>query len=250
MNKKKRGNIMITNFRDIGGTTLKKGYFFRSGQLTDLEQKDIDFLKNTCKLSKIYDMRSQPEISSEPDTKIPFVPIENIDILGSATSETNASLQDMLLNVDNIKEAMLSTYKELVVSDSALKGYSLFLNDILEEDAPVLFHCFAGKDRTGFGAALLLKISGATDDEIMEDYLLTNESRKKANEDYISSMKNELSPQQLAALPVALTVDKSYLEYANKVMKETFGDFKGYLSKGLKLKSTFAEEFNEKFALR
>lgn len=238
---------MLTNFRDIGGLTLKQGLFYRSGQLTDLSQDDIQFLSTTCHLKKVYDMRSKAEIKDEPDTKIENVMYENIDILASAVKKTSASLNDMIMNVNDVKEAMLSTYKELVVSESALNGYRLFLTEVLNENEPILFHCFAGKDRTGFAAALLLKIGGASNSEIMTDYMKTNAERKEANAQLISTMKDELTQEQLAALPIALTVDKSYIEYANDVINQNFGDFNSYLLNGLKLPKGYKDEFKNKF---
>ncbi|AXG40475.1 hypothetical protein EGCR1_17385 (plasmid) [Enterococcus gilvus] len=67
--------LLLTNFRDIGGVSvkngrLKEGYFYRSGQLVDLDQSDSYYLMNTCKISKIYDFRSPKERKEAPDKKL------------------------------------------------------------------------------------------------------------------------------------------------------------------------------------
>jgi len=54
--------------------------------------------------------------------------------------------------------------------------YAELFEHLLAEDVPVVFHCTAGKDRTGFAAALVLMALGVSRDEVMKDYLLTNES--------------------------------------------------------------------------
>ncbi|MGX7201994.1 tyrosine protein phosphatase [Enterococcus plantarum] len=244
---------MITNLRDIGGITvptgtLKEGYFYRSGQLVGLEKKDIQFLEDDCRIKKVYDFRNKTEISEQPDMDMNNIKIENIDILASEDSSSIASLQGMLdIDQSDVEKAMFETYEELVISNSALSGYSKFLTEILEENQPILFHCFAGKDRTGFAAALILKIAGASDQSIMDDYLKTNESRKSANKQIIDSLKSKLTEQQLNALELALNVDKTYLCHAKKVLEEHFGSFDNYLLEGLKLDTDYVDQFRKKF---
>lgn len=175
---------MLTNFRDIGDVSvkngrLKEGYFYRSGQLVDLDQSDSYYLMNTCKISKIYDFRSPKERKEAPDKKLGKVSYESIDLLESTNKKDSVSLQAMLENANNIEAAMLTTYEDLVKSDSASIGYRQFLEDILARNSPCIFHCFAGKVRTGVAAALILKIAGASNQDILADYLQTNQSRKR-----------------------------------------------------------------------
>ncbi|MBM7617185.1 protein-tyrosine phosphatase [Weissella uvarum] len=211
-----------------------------------MTQDDIDYLVKDKNLKKIFDFRSQNEVQSAPDTDMDGVDYENIDMLASATSNS-ASIEDMLAHADNINKSMLQTYEQLVLSKSAQEGYHKFLTEMLENPQPSIFHCFAGKDRTGFGAALILKILGASDEQIMEDYLETNQMRKKANDQIIEHLKGDVSEQQLNALKVALNVDKSYLEHANDVINEHYGNFDNYLKEGLGLDDKFVEDFRKEF---
>lgn len=242
---------MLVNFRDIGDTgsgnrSLKKGIFFRGGQLTDLTEDDKRQLKKQYCIRKIYDFRNQQELTNQPDDQIDGIDYENIDILASlASNENAAALQNMMNNFDNIHEAMMTTYKNLVISESALQGYSNFLTEILTTKQPIYFHCFAGKDRTGFAAALLLKIAGVPESEIMKDYLETNTSRKEANQIIINAMKHSLNEQQLEGLKIALTVDENYLIYAKKILIAHYGSFENYLIKGLSLGEDYIEQFQE-----
>lgn len=244
---------MITNLRDIGGYTgdkgiLKSGYFFRSGELVNLSQEDKDYLAKECKIKKVFDFRSQQEITSEPDSSISGIEIENIDILASAV-EKSASVQDMLLHSQDIEEEMITTYKNIVMCDSAKKGYKTFLEEILSLKEPILFHCFAGKDRTGFAAALILKIAGISDNDIMKDYLKTNAERKVANQELIDKLKPQLSSEQLKALPVALTVESKYLMAAKDEIIKNYKTFDNYLVEGLQLEKDYASEFRNAFIL-
>ena len=239
---------MLVNFRDIQAQNskesgLKKNIFFRGGQLTDLTAEDKKILTNKFQIGKIYDFRGQEEVTTQPDVELKGIKYQNIDILASETSGNNGSLQDMIINATDISEAMMKTYESIVISKSALEGYRAFLLDLLEQKQAVYFHCFAGKDRTGFAAALLLRLAGASDEEIMKDYLKTNIARKEVNQEIINSLKEKLTEDQIEGLQIALTVDKNYLFHAREIMNENFGSFEGYLSEGLSLEKDYIEHF-------
>lgn len=243
---------MLTNFRDIGGVSvkngrLKEGYFYRSSQLVDLDQSDSYYLMNTCKISKIYDFRSPKERKEAPDKKLGKVSYESIDLLESTNKKDSVSLQAMLKNANNIEAALLTTYEDLVKSDSASIGYRQFLEDILARNSPCIFHCFAGKDRTGVAAALILKIAGASNQDILADYLQTNQSRKKANEILLSPYKDQMDKKTYHALQTALSVKKEYLIHAADQIKERYGCFDSYLERGLGLDRDFQHRFRKQF---
>ena len=104
-------------------------------------------------------------------------------------------IKDMLHNKDSPiellfrqKEQMQEVYRDFVLEESARKAYHDFFQILLESDTPkdtILFHCTAGKDRTGFAAALFLRGMGVDMDCIINDYLLTNEYLKKRIEEKI-----------------------------------------------------------------
>lgn len=238
----------ITNFRDIGGyqTTdgqLKNGVFFRSGELYNLESQNIDFLNKKLHLKKIYDFRRPEEISNRPDTRIENISYENINLL-SSPGQANPSLKNMVIS-SNIEEHMFSVYSELVLSPSSQRGYHQFLVEILNSTDPIIFHCFAGKDRTGFAAALLLKIAGAAEADIFEDYLLTNQARKKENEKILAYFQQKLSAEKLAALNVSLNVKAAYLAHAFHLINQHYGTFDVYLEKGLHLPIDYISNFRK-----
>ena len=84
---------------------------------------------------------------------------------------------------------------------------------------------------------------GASDEEIMKDYLKTNIARKEVNQEIINSLKEKLTEDQIEGLQIALTVDKNYLFHAREIMNENFGSFEGYLSEGLSLEKDYIEHF-------
>lgn len=244
---------MITNFRDIGNIsvpdgTLKKNFFFRSGELVDLTLEDQKLITNHYFISRIFDFRNQHEIEQAPDTTINNVNITNINILDS--NNNTPSLQNLeLLTPSNVDSHMKNIYTDLVLNSTALKGYNTFLLDILSSNNPIIFHCFAGKDRTGIAAALILKISGATDEQIMVDYLKTNIQRQKVNKIIIDKISNQtnLSLKQLSALESALTVKEDYLTHAKNEVIKTYGTFGNFFTSGLQLNKEYITEFRKKF---
>jgi protein-tyrosine phosphatase len=86
-------------------------------------------------------------------------------------------MQDLLssgqaLDAQRAAELMTELYRALVNDQS--HRFAEFFEHLLETDAPVVFHCTAGKDRTGFAAALILLALGVPRELVHEDYLITN----------------------------------------------------------------------------
>lgn len=237
----------LVNFRDIGGIqvptgTLKPRFFFRSGAISGLNQVQSSFLKEACRIRDIYDFRSTDEVQQAPDTTISGTDYIHLDILSDKTAN-GASLGAMITSGNQVRQNMLKTYESIVLSQSAQRGYREFLLGLLQDRQPVLFHCFAGKDRTGFAAAIILKIAGANNQQIMADYLLTNQLRTKANQALLDQFRDQMTEQQLDNLHTALMVDADYLTHARDVLLNQFGTFDHYLTDGLGLPSDFVAEF-------
>ena len=219
---KERQNMnSVVNFRDIGGfptqqgTVVKTGHFFRSGELVNVAQEDQQKLVEDYQIKRIYDFRSAAETQERPDDSIQGTNYLHIDILADIQAQT-ASLEGMLKTVGSPDEAMDMAYKEMVLSNSGRKGYQTFFENFLSyPQEAILFHCFAGKDRTGIGAALILSALGVEHSYILEDYLKTNEQRKTANEQIIAQYQaNGTPPAEIQQLETLLYVKKEYLATA------------------------------------
>ncbi|WP_281165336.1 tyrosine-protein phosphatase [Liquorilactobacillus sicerae] len=238
--------VKITNLRDIGGYRtsagqLKTGIFFRSGELYNLSKEATDFLSHELAIKKIFDFRRPTEIENRPDSKIAQATYENISLL-STPAQANPSLKNMVIN-PHMENYMFKVYAELVLSKSAQQGLHNFLLEALSLHKPLLFHCFAGKDRTGLAAAFLLKIAGVADDDIFDDYLKTNQARQKANQEILNYFANKLSPEKLKELEISLSVKAEYLKHAFDQITENFGNFDNYLVNGLNLPADYQAKF-------
>ena len=167
------------NFRDLGGRTnsrgmrLKRGRIFRSGFLTELSAEDWETLRKN-NLSYICDFRRSDEIE-----KMPTNPPYHIDILHCPVGDGshNHLIREAFL-ADDISEEKVAGFMIKVNRDFVFKHHEAFaqlFQQLLKtkSDEALLFHCTAGKDRTGFAAALILFSLGFSREQVLEDYLLT-----------------------------------------------------------------------------
>ena len=102
------------------------------------------------------------------------------------------------------------------------------LNALLEVENGFLVHCMAGKDRTGFGVAIILLALGVSETDVMEDYLLTNQASE-----LITTIGQRMSTQGIPlsreTLEILAQVKKEYLMAALDELETQFGGIRGYL---------------------
>lgn len=240
----------ITNWRSLGGLVsangkkVKDGILFRCGQLFDLTAEQKEAVQNKYRIKKLVDFRGDDERKEYPDYLWPDVDYIVLNVLKDA--DTNQASVDEIISANNqVVQDMLTTYEELALFSSARKGYHEFLISLVDDPVPVAFHCFAGKDRTGVAAALILKILDVSDDQIFADYLKTIAARKEANEEILAYLKDKLTKEQLQDVAIALTVKREYLEKYFEAINKYYGDFESYLNKGLKLPANFKKRMQE-----
>lgn len=241
----------LVNFRDLGGYEALDGRkiqnkrLLRSGEVVGLSSQDTSVLTNNYELQHIIDLRGSDEISEKPDDKLINVDYTNIDIL-KKSKENTASEEGMLQNLEPevSDKRMQDLYRNLITGDYAIKGYQEFVRLSLENtEGSLLFHCFAGKDRTGVGAAILLGMLGVNRQDIMTDYLKTNIQRIPANQLLLAEAKqNGLNDRQLQGLNNLLTVKSEYLELAWQTIDQEYGSFDEYINNGLAVSNSDKKE--------
>ncbi|MCB4211555.1 tyrosine-protein phosphatase [Lactiplantibacillus plantarum] len=240
----------ITNLRSLGGyrnknqQVIKDGLIYRSGQLDQLTPAQTQYLATTLGITRIVDMRSADERHQFPDATWSHVQYHVLDVLAQVMTN-DASLQSMISSTGAVHDRMVQLYEQLALDPTARQSYCQFIQLLLVPDQPLLFHCFAGKDRTGVGAALFLKILGISDEQIMADYLLTNQARAAANQQILATMASQLSDEQQRAVNQALLVDADYLSHYFEVIKARYDTFSNYLQTGLGLTSAECQQLRE-----
>ncbi|HHX69196.1 MAG: tyrosine-protein phosphatase [Miniphocaeibacter sp.] len=246
------------NLRDIGGyegregKTVKKMTLLRSGEITNITEKDKNILLNNYELRTIVDFRSENEKEEAPDTKINGVDYFHIDILKNNTNgATSLKTFKEEANPEAVNNLMNRTYEDFIVDSGAIAGYRQFIDLLLKQNnGSLVFHCFAGKDRTGFAAAIILNILGVSKENILYDYLLTNKMREKENNRIISKMKElGYKENELKAMDIALNVKEEYLISSINKANELYGSLDGYIENALKVDKEERKFLLEKYLI-
>ena len=155
------------NFRDLGGykttdgKTVKWHRILRTGKLAELDSSDLSQL-DAYNVRYDVDFRSKAEIKSEPDRLPTGATYTSLPVFAEDMTDSTQSPEErkaMLSGDANTgKNQMLEAYKMMVISNEAQQSYREFFDMLLDngdENKSLLFHCTAGKDRTGMGAVFL-----------------------------------------------------------------------------------------------
>ena len=171
-----------SNFRDVGGylTTngqrVRRGQVFRSDHLAGLSDADVALLQ-AMGVGHSLDFRGVAEYTATP-YDIPGVQRVALTIEPTVIARMQALVaQGIVPTTEETVELMRETYRDFVNHNA--NTFGRFLKHLLEQPTPQVFHCTAGKDRTGFAAALLMSALGVDRATIEHDYLLTNQLYKR-----------------------------------------------------------------------
>jgi protein-tyrosine phosphatase len=221
------------NFRDLGGyrgldgRAVRWRRLFRSDHLGALTAQDIETLMAEVGPSlRVCDFRGVAERETAacrvPGAAVHSLPIEPtiVQRLAGLIAAGHA-----LTPADTVG-LMQITYRDFV-RENTPRFAALFAHLLEMHDAPLVFHCTAGKDRTGFAAALILLSLGVPREDVVHDYLLTNTHLPMA-----PSARHGL-PEDVAS--VLYRVQEEFLTAAFDAVQEGYGGMDGYLTQGLGL---------------
>ncbi len=221
------------NFRDLGGyptsegTHVKWGKVFRSAEISKLTDEDLKLLLQKH-IRTVVDFRSNEEVARAKDR----LPANTNYVQLAAGSENLGNIMSQLPKLNSGDSLMISFYSQT----AHLKDkYKPFFEELLKmpDSSALLFHCTAGKDRTGIGAALFLHALGVPDETIMEDYLATNDYRKEENEKMVKMMVQMGVKEQVARDMAA--VKPEYLIATVKAILKSYGSVDQFMSQELGL---------------
>ena len=214
-----------SNFRRVGGPRATLRNLYRSDHLGALNDDDAAQIR-ALGITRVLDFRGVEERTSAacrlPQVTVHSLPIEPtivqriVDLVAAGHHMTPA---EMVAH-------MQDTYRGFVRDNTP--RFAEFFGHLLASNEPTVFHCTAGKDRTGLAAALLLKAVGAPDDEVLQDYLLTND-RLALPEGTRMGLPRE-------AMQVLWRVQPEFLQAALEEIHAGYGSVEGYLREGLGLR--------------
>ncbi len=227
------------NFRDVGGykndqgQSVKWNKIYRSDSLSSLSYKD------KIKLVKLHvtvdcDLRSSYEKNSSPDDLWAGVKYVDVPIYSNNPKENKSDnkLFRFFHHLPDLHDNFIGQiYQQTLLNTHSQEEFAKVFAEllILPEDQALVYHCSAGKDRTGMMSAMILMALGVSDDTIARDYLLTNElydfavSRNLPSNDEISAMIAKMNVTQgegTAILGITQTIRQGWGSFDSFFRKE------------------------------
>ena len=219
-----------SNFRDLRSPLiphpdLRPRTLYRSDHLGLLNEDDARQIRELG-IRRVLDFRGVDERSSAACT-VPGVAVHSLAIEPTIVQV----LRDLVeaghdLTGDDVVRHMQDTYRGFVRANS--HRFAEFFAHLLESNEPTVFHCTAGKDRTGFAAALVLHALGVPHEAVMRDYLRTNERLKPL------SLEGWTLPPHV--VNVLYRVQPEFLQAAYDAIDEDYGGLEGYFRDALRLR--------------
>ena len=237
------------NFRDVAETTgVLPGRLFRSSELSNLDDTGRLVLSEVG-VTDVADLRSPAELERRgpgavpDDVAVHHLPFPEVSHTHEAAESPHESSWHKMLTEPSDEDPgeaalrwMTGEYERFPTLAGARRAVHRIVT-LLGQDRPVLVHCFAGKDRTGFAVAVACEAAGVDRDAILADYLRSNDavarlrariletmrSREGMTDDVVSFAASRLTDEVLG-------VREEYLVAARRVLDETYGGLAGYLA--------------------
>lgn len=235
------------NFRDIGGYETKDGKhvkwgkLYRSADLSRLTDADLNKLSQLS-IAYIADFRGPAEVKTAPD-KIPTRATRISLPAGSEHTGDSNYMKQMLLSAKD--SGLVPFYRDIHALGDRYKPLFTELLTV-SSDSAVLFHCTAGKDRTGIAAALILYALNVDEDKIVEDYLASDYYRKKETERSIKGMMVVYKMDEATARNL-MGVKEDYIRATYEAIVTQYGSVDAYLEKVMDLTPAKRKTLQQKF---
>jgi protein tyrosine/serine phosphatase len=229
----------VENFRDFGGYPTASGRRLRArrlyrsashGKATDADLEEIGGLR----IAVVVDLRRKQERARDPSRRPAAFAGEVIENDMGEDEEDSwvAHVSRSDLTAASFRAYMFDYYREAPFNERMVDLYSRYFEILATAEEPVLIHCAAGKDRTGILAALTHHLAGVHRDDLMADYLATNDPARMARRlPLITEAIRDLTGRTPSepAVRVAMGVEPAYLETAFASMTERYDGVDGYL---------------------
>lgn len=229
------------NYRDVGGLRtagggkIRTGVLLRSAQLCRLDERGHDTLRR-LNVATVHDLRGPGEAARMGSDLLPAgVRLEVTPFhpdVGAAPHESGAAADAESGRAPHEGSEtgghpldLLAVYTEFPTMPLAGVAITAMARSLARGDGAVLVHCAAGKDRTGWAVATLLRAVGVNEDDIMADFLLSNEAAEALAADMSRNYGDAATIP-----PELLGVHSDYLTAGTDAMREQYGDLDGYLA--------------------
>jgi len=244
----------VANFRDLGGHTtadglrVRPGRLFRSGHLGHASDDDVALLARLG-IRRVFDFRTEADIEVDGADRLP----EGATHLRLPMPDPAGGEDIRALMQDRNPVAMHETFGEGKAHDMMVRSaaglvrerrapYSMFLIELArEESLPALFHCSAGKDRAGWAGSVVLLTLGVPEEEVIEQYLLSN----RELEGILDRLPSEDLEEWGELLGPLIEVREEYIRASFEAMHAEWGTFDRYLHEGLDIDEAQREQLRK-----
>lgn len=240
----------LHNIRDLGGMkaadgrSIISGRLVRCGNLSELSENDRDVFASIA--DTVIDFRTESERKEKPDLEIPGIRYLHIPIIDSLTAGiTREKTADREVfarfgtEPDKARRYMCDMYHAFAESDFAAAQYAVFIRLLMQQSKKAfVWHCTAGKDRAGVGAAIIEEILGVARDDIIDDYLMTNEYIREEITFLTEFIKGQAGSEGVMsdeALRYLFGAKQDYIEEYYHTIDNKYGSFECFIRDGLKL---------------
>ncbi|MFB7539614.1 tyrosine-protein phosphatase [Streptomyces zaomyceticus] len=239
----------VANLRDLGGLPLgagrsvRPGLVLRSAHLDRLDPAEPAVAR--LGIRTVVDLRTDTERGARPDRLPKGARLLVADVLADHLAISGlppaARLKELLsdpalaeehLGGGQVRSAFARTYRTFVSGDAARASYRALLAELGARNAgPLLFHCSAGKDRTGWAATVVLSLLGADEETVREEYLSVNRAVRQAFAPMIEGFITQGGNPDLALDLIGVLPE--YLDAALDEVAVRHGSMEKYVREGL-----------------
>ena len=240
----------LHNIRDLGGMPaadgrrILSGRLVRCGNLSELSEHDRAALSLLADV--VIDFRTDGERDEKPDVEIPGITYHHIPVIDSLTAgitREEAADREVFSKLGDkpqkARQYMCDLYHTIAEIDFAAGQYARFIRLIMQRrEKAVLWHCTAGKDRAGIAAAIVEEILGVARNDVIADYIMTNEYLKEDIMFLTEFVKGQAGAGSIMtdeALQYLFGASQDYIEEYYHAIDSKYGSFNLFLRDGLKL---------------
>lgn len=245
----------IHNLRDYGGYAVpgggrvRTGLLFRSGQHMEASTADLDLI-HSLDIRTIIDLRGVSERQGFPCRRHPQFAGEVIAHDGETSNSPphEGGGGQVVMTAHKARERMLAVYRRIPVNPAMIAMFSRYFAALAQRDGGSLVHCFAGKDRTGIAASLLLHVLGVHRDDVVAEFLRTNDAPTRAvlERQSLPRMQAHYGDIEPEALHNLMGVLPEYIETCFAEVTRDHGSLDAYLAKVLGVDETRKARLRDK----
>lgn len=245
----------IHNFRDYGGwlTTdgrqVRRGVLFRSGQHVGASDADLALI-GALDIRTVIDLRGTSERDRNPCRRVESFAGEVIFYDGeTSSSPPHMDVGPEVTTAQFAQRRMLQVYARMPHNPAMQAMFARYLRVLAERDGASLVHCFAGKDRTGIAATLLLHVLGVDEPDQMTEFLRTNAAPTLAvlHAQSVPGIEARLGRKlDEAGLRALLEVEEAYLLRFRETVIAMDGSLDGWLEARIGVDDALRQRLRER----